>query len=129
MPSILTLFYHEVLYRPLFNALAVLTNIIPGHDIGLAIVVLTLAVRIILFPFSHRALVTQHALKALEPEIEKIKKEHQNNAAEQGKRTMELYKAHGVNPFSGCVTLLVQLPLLIALYHVFWRGISLPHFR
>ena len=121
----LTILYHEILYRPLFNALVLLTNVMPGHDIGFAIITLTLLVRAILFPFSHRALTTQHKLKSLEPEIEKIKKDHKDNAAEQGKRMMELYKAHGVSPFSGCTTLLIQLPLLIALYHVFWRGISL----
>jgi len=121
----LTLLYQEILYRPLFNALVLLTNIMPGHDMGFAIMALTLLVRAALFPVSHRALITQHKLKSLEPEIEKIKKDHKDDAAAQGKRMMELYKAHGVSPFSGCVTLLIQLPLLIALYHVFWRGISL----
>lgn len=121
----LTILYHEILYRPLFNALVLLTNIMPGHDMGFAIVALTLLVRAVLFPVSHRALVAQHKLKSLEPEIDKIKKDNKDDAAEQGKRMMELYKAHGVSPLSGCITLLIQLPLLIALYHVFWKGISL----
>ena len=123
--NILAFIYNEILYRPLFNALVFLTNLVPGHDIGIAIVLLTLAVRIILFPVNHRSLITQIKMKALEPEIEKIKAETKNKTEEQGKRMMELYKEHGVSPFLGCLTLLIQLPILIALYRVFFNGLSL----
>ncbi len=123
--SLLTFIYNEILYRPLFNALVWLTAFIPGHDIGFAIILLTIAVRLILFPFTHRALVTQIKMKELEPEIERIKKETKDRADEQGKRTMALYREHGVSPFMGCLTLLVQLPILIALYRVFWKGLAL----
>lgn len=115
--------YNEVLYRPLANALVFLTSLLPGHDVGLAIILLTLLVRLILFPLSHKSLLTQIKLKSLEPEIKKIKSEAKDGA-EQGRRTMELYRERGVSPFSGCLTLLIQLPILIALYQVFWKGIS-----
>ena len=114
--------YNEVLYRPLFNALVFLTALIPGHDMGIAIILLTLAVRVIIFPLTHRGLITQIKMKQLEPVINKIREEYKNTE-EQGKKMMELYKEHGVNPLSGCFLLLIQLPILIALYHLFWKGI------
>ena len=116
--------FNEIFYRPLANALIFLTGFVPGHDVGIAIILLTLLVRLILFPFSHRSLFTQLKMKELEPEIAKIKEETKNRAEEQGRRMMELYRRHGVSPFSGCLTLLVQLPILIALYQVFLYGID-----
>lgn len=116
--------YNEALYRPLYNALVFLTNLVPGHDIGIAIVLLTILVRIVIFPFTHRGLVTQIKMKQLEPEIKKIKENFKNNTEEQNKKMMELYREHGVNPLSGCFLLLIQLPVLIALYQLFLKGIS-----
>lgn len=115
--------YNEILYRPLANALVFLTGALPGHDMGMAIILLTLLVRAIIFPITHRSLVTQIKMKNLEPEINKIRESQKNNAEEQGRQIMELYKKHGVNPLSGCLLLLIQLPILIALYHLFWKGI------
>ncbi len=115
--------YQQILYRPLFNALVFLTALLPGHDVGLAIILLTLLVRFILLPLSHKSLTTQRKLKELEPEIKKIR-DGSKDKADEGRKTMELYREHGVSPFSGCLTLLVQLPILIALYQVFWQGIS-----
>src|SRR3989344_7923531 len=118
-----SLIYNEALYRPLYNALVFLTGLAPGHDIGIAIVLLTILVRIVIFPFTHRVLITQIKMKELEPAIRKIKETYKNNTEEQNKKMMELYKEHGVNPLSGCFLLLIQLPILIALYHLFWKGI------
>lgn len=120
--NLFSLIYSEALYRPLFNALVFLTGLVPAHDIGIAIILLTLLVRIIIFPLTHRSLITQIKMKRLEPEINKIK-ENYKNAEEQGKKMMELYREHGVNPLSGCFLLLIQLPILIALYQLFWKGI------
>ena len=62
-------------------------------------------------------------MKELEPEIKKIKESYKNNTEEQNKKMMELYKEHGVNPLSGCLLLLIQLPILITLYRLFLNGI------
>src|SRR3989338_7837014 len=69
MSQIFLTLYREFLYRPFFNALVYLTALIPGHDIGIAIVILTILVRVLLFPLTHRSLLTQIKMKALEPEI------------------------------------------------------------
>lgn len=101
------------------NALVFLTGILPFHDLGLAVIILTVLVRFVLFPFTHHSIKAQSKMRSLEPEIARIRDEHKNNQEEQARRIMALYKEHGVNPFSGCLMLLIQLPLLIALYHVF----------
>lgn len=119
----LSSFYHLVLVKPLWNGLIFLTDILPFHDVGISIVVLTLIVRFIIFPFTHRSVKTQVKMKELEPEIQQIKEKHKNNQ-EQTKKIMELYRRHGVSPFSGCLVLLIQLPILLALYKLFWGGVQ-----
>lgn len=119
----LSSFYHLALVKPLWNALIFLTDVLPFHDVGLSIVALTLAVRFIIFPFTHRSVKTQVKMKELEPEIQKIKDKHKNKP-EQTKKIMELYRQHGVSPFSGCLVLLIQLPILLALYKLFWGGVQ-----
>jgi len=115
--------YQEILYRPLLNALILLTEFVPGHDVGLAIILLTIFVRLLLFPFTHHSLLTQRKLKELEPQINQIRFQNKDKLELQSKKIMELYEAHGVRPLFGCLTLFVQLPVLIALYHVFWKGL------
>ena len=115
--------YQEILYRPLVNGLALLTGLVPGHDIGLAIILLTLVVRIVLFPLTHRSLLTQRKMKELEPHINRIRSETKERRELQSQKIMELYRLHGVKPLLGCLTLFIQLPVLVALYHVFWKGL------
>ena len=122
--SILLDVYHEVFYRPLLNGLVFLTDILPYHDLGLAVILLTIFARGLLFPFTHHSVKAQAKMRALEPHIQKIRDEHKDNKEEQGRKIMILYKEHGVNPFSGCLMLLIQFPLLIALYQVFVHGLT-----
>lgn len=117
--------FNTVFFEPLTNALVFLIGVMPFHDIGLATIVLTLVVRFIIFPLNHRSIKTQIKMKELEPEIKKIKERIQKNSQEQARRIMELYRAHGINPFSGFVTLLVQIPIIIALFKVFSTGINI----
>lgn len=122
--SFLTSFFNEVFFRPLLNALVFLTSILPFHDLGFAVILLTILVRFLLFPFTHHSVKAQVKMRSLEPEIARIRDELKNNQEEQARRIMALYKEHGVNPFSGCLMLLIQLPILIALYQVFLVGVK-----
>src|SRR3989338_3596832 len=119
----LSLIYNEVFYRPLLNCLLFLTDILPGNDLGFSVILLTILIRLLVFPLTHQMLRTQNKIKSIEPEIKKIYSETANNKEEQSKRIMELYKKHGINPFSGFLTLLIQFPLLFAMYSVFWKGL------
>lgn len=114
--------YNLILYRPLFNAVIFLYNVIPGHDFGLAIIVLTVAIRLIFFPLSVRTIRSQRALSKINPKIKEIKEKFKNDAQAQSAAIMNLYKEHKVNPLTGCLPLLIQLPILIALYQAFGAG-------
>ncbi len=96
-----------------------LTDILPGQDIGLAVVVATLIVKVILMPLSFAALRTQRAIKAIEPEMKEIREKLKDDKENQAKEMFALYKKYGVNPFAGLLTLIIQLPIVIALYWVF----------
>ena|SRR3989344_1492753 len=115
--------FNEIFFRPLFNALVVITDFLPSNDLGLAVIILTLLVRIILFPLMHRSAETQTRMKMIEPELKKIR-DNFKDKEEQARRIMELYRTHGINPFSSLLLTFLQLPVLIALYFVFRESIS-----
>jgi len=121
--NILIGFYNEILYKPLFNILIIITDIIPTHDLGLAIIVLTLIIRFLLYPLSQKAIKSQKAMAKIQPEMKEIQKKIKDKEA-QVKAIMDLYKKYQVNPFSGFVPLLIQIPILLALYQVFVSGIK-----
>lgn len=115
--------YTDIIYRPLLNLLVWGYNTIPGHDIGLVIILLTLAIRFILAPFMHKSLKSQQAMNALQPKLNELREKHKDNKEAQAKATMDLYKEHKINPLSSCLPILVQLPILIALYQVFNKAL------
>ena len=115
--------WDALLYKPLINALAFLVSIVPYGDVGLAVIILTILVKLILFPLSQKAIESQAAMNVLAPELKKIK-ESGKSKEEQARLTFELYKEHKTNPFSGCLLVLVQIPIIFALYYVFFKGIN-----
>lgn len=115
--------WDAVLYNPFVNILAFLVSIIPGGDLGVAVIILTLLVKTILYPLSKKSIESQAKMNILTPEINKIK-ESGLSKEEQAKKTFELYKLHKTNPFSGCLLVLVQIPIIFALYYVFLKGIN-----
>lgn len=112
-------FFSTFLTQPLYNTLALILSIIPGANVGVAIIILTVLVRGALLPLSHKSVVSQAKMRDLAPHIEKLKEKHKDDKQEQARKTMELYKEHGINPLSGCLLVLVQLPIIFALYFVF----------
>ncbi len=112
--------YHAVLYDPLYNALVFLTNILPGHDVGIAIIVLTILVRVLILPLSQKAIVAQRKMKELEGEISKIKEKYKGEKEQQARATLELYRRNKVNPFSSILSMLIQILLIIPLYKIFF---------
>src|SRR3989338_9059785 len=115
--------WNLLLYKPLLNVLALLVSIVPGGDVGLAIIVLTLLVKIALFPLSQRSIESQAKMNLLAPELKKIKASG-GSKEEQAKKTFELYKEHKTNPFSGCLLVIIQIPIIFALYYVFYKGLN-----
>lgn len=117
-------FYNLVFYKPLYNGLVFLVDKIPFHDLGFAIIALTLIVRVILFPLGHKSSMTQRKIKEVNPEIEKIKDKLKDKKEEQAKEIMALYKRHGINPFSSFLMALVQIPVLITIFIILRKGAS-----
>lgn len=116
--------FNTILYRPLLNLLVFFYNAVPGNDIGLAIVCLTLVIKLALFPLSFKSIKAQKALRDLQPKIDSIKKKYKDKKEEMGKAMMALYKNEKVSPFSSCLPVLLQLPFLIAVYRVFRSGLN-----
>lgn len=114
--------FNTFLYEPLYNTLIFLISIVPGHSVGVAIILLTVAVKFCILPLTHKQSTSQRKIKDIEPQAQGIREKHKNDKQEQARKIMELYKEHGVNPFSGCLLMLVQMPIIIALYWVFYKG-------
>jgi YidC/Oxa1 family membrane protein insertase len=113
-------------YAPLYNGLVWFINIMPWHSVALAVILFTCIIKIILFPLSQKSVKTQFEMKRIEPEINEIKTKYKDDKKAQAEKTMRLYKERGINPFSGVLLMIIQFPVLIALYYVFLNG-GLPN--
>lgn len=126
--NIFSFLYNEALFRPLLNLLIGITNVLPGHSVGWSIIFVTIIVRLILLPsFLHQARAmqkNQEKMKQIQGKLDEAKKKHQKDKAKLSEETMRIYREAGVNPASGCLPLIVQLPVLIALYRVFFSGLT-----
>lgn len=113
-------FFHAVFYDPIYNALVALVAVVPGSDVGIAVILVTIIIRLILLPFSLSAARTQRAMKVLEPKIKELKEMHKGNKEKEALETLALYREARVNPFSSILTVFIQIPVLLALYWVFY---------
>jgi len=115
--------FTTIFYQPILNLLVYLYNTVSFHDLGLAIIFLTVVLKLLLWPLGRSAIKSQKSLQDLQPKIDELKKKY-TDKAELSKATMDLYKENKVNPFSSCLPLLIQLPFLIAVYRVFQDGVN-----
>lgn len=116
--------FSTLMFQPLYNLLIVLYVIIP--DLGVAIIISTVAIRLLLMPLSKKSIESQKKMQEIQPELKKIQKKHKHDKQLQGKKVMEFYKEKGVNPAGGCLPMIVQLIFLITLYRVFMLGLNAP---
>lgn len=113
-----------IFYQPILNLLVFLYNTVSFQDLGVAIILLTVVIKLVFWPFGRQAIKSQKSLQDLQPKLNELKKKYADNKAELSRATMELYKENKVNPFSSCLPLLIQLPFLFAVYQVFRAGVS-----
>ncbi len=113
--------YNTFIFKPLYNGLVGLMDLLPWIDVGIAVILFTIIVRLIIFPLSKQALLTQVRMKEVEPEASAIKAQYKDDRQQQGLKVMELYKSKGIKPFSGVLLLFIQLPILLALISVFYK--------
>ena len=119
--------FFTIFYQPIFNLLVFLYNTISWQDLGVAIVFLTIIVRLILYPLSKQAIKSQKSLQTIQPEIEAIKEKYKDEKEKMGPEIMALYKEKKINPFGSCLPMLVQLPFLFAIYRVFFNELKEPY--
>ncbi len=116
-------FFNTVLYEPLFNLLVFFAWLVPGHSIGWAIILLTLTLKLLLWKLQAKQFTSQIEMRAHQDEIRALQERHKGDRAAQAQALTAYYKEHGISPFSGCLPLLIQLPILIVMYNVFRIGL------
>jgi len=121
----MTELYNLFFYEPIFNLLVFLYNNIPGHDLGIAIIILTIFIRLLLYPLSLKSIKAQKMMQDLQPKLDAIKQQYSSSKEKLAEETMKLYKTEKMNPLSSCLPLLFQLPFLIALFHTL-RDVTNP---
>jgi YidC/Oxa1 family membrane protein insertase len=120
----MTSLFNAYLYQPFLAVFIFIYQHFALHDLGLAIILVTILVRLVLFPLFYRGAKNQTVLARLQPHIKKIQLDHKDNKEEQAKALMELYKENKINPFSGFVLILIQLPIFLALFQIFTKGLK-----
>src|ERR1035437_6305577 len=105
--------FTAVFYQPIYNVLVFLMTLLPWADAGIIIILITIIVRLILFPLSQKSIRTQLKMREIGPELEALKVKYANDKQEQAKQTMNFYKQKGINPFSGFLAILIQFPIII----------------
>lgn len=106
----------------MYNGLIYLIDLLPGGDIGLAVILFTCLIKLILFPLSKGSVKTQIKMRELQPEMNRLQEQYKDNREEQAKQLLQFYKKNDLNPFAGIFLMLIQLPIILALAFIFYRG-------
>lgn len=117
--------YTTLLYEPILNALIGIYHILPWKDFGIAIILITLLIKAILYFPSLSSIKSQRSLQDIQPKLNEIKEKYKNDREKMSAELMKFYKENKVNPLSSCLPILIQFPILIALYRVFIGGLNL----
>jgi YidC/Oxa1 family membrane protein insertase len=114
----MTNIFHELIYQPIYNILIFVYDFFPGGDFGVAIIIVTILLKSALIPLSKKQIESQKRMQEIQPELKKIQEKYKDDKEKQTKEVMGFYKTNKVNPFSGCLPILVQIVFLIAIYRV-----------
>lgn len=109
--------FNTLIVQPLFNLVLFFYAILPYHDLGVAIIIVTILVRLLVWPLASKQLHSQRAMQKLAPEIAKLRKKAGGDKQKESQMLMELYKEKGISPFASLTPILIQMPLLIAFYY------------
>lgn len=108
--------FTTLIVQPIFNLLALIYALLPGHNFGLAIILFTIVVRLLMWPLVKKQLRQVKVMRKLQPELKKIKVAAKGDRRKESLLMMELYKERGVNPFGSLGVLILQIPILFGLY-------------
>ena len=119
--------FTTLIAQPIFNLLVAIYALLPGHNFGLAIIVFTIIIRLLLWPLVKKQLHQTKVMRKVQPELKKIKQQTKGDRQKEALMTMELYKERGIKPMASIGVVLLQLPILLALYSGLNRVIKDPH--
>ena len=119
--------FTTIIVQPIFNLLVLIYALIPGHNFGLAIIIFTILIRLLMWPLVKKQLSQAKAMRELAPELKKIKVAAKGDRQKESMLTMELYKEREINPFASLGVLIIQLPILIGLYSGLRKILNDPH--
>lgn len=111
--------FQTIFVNPIFNLLILLYKYITFEDLGLAIIALTILIRLVLYPLFYKGMKGQSMMQKIQPEIKKVQETHKNDKEAQALALMNIYKENKINPFSSFFYILVQMPVLFAVYRIF----------
>jgi YidC/Oxa1 family membrane protein insertase len=117
--------FFDPIASPLMTVLNYFYSIFGNY--GVAIILLTVIIKLIFWPLTHKSYASMKSMQKLKPEMDKIKERFKNDRARQGQETMALYKEHRVNPMGGCLPMIIQIPVFFALYKSLYQAIELRH--
>lgn len=123
-PSFIRRGWNTLLYKPIFNTLIYLIDKLPGHSLGWAIILLTLIIKLILLVPNQKALRSQKMLQKVQPQLDALKQKYKNDPQRLARETMALWKKYKVSPMGSCLPMLIQFPILIALFYVVKGGLD-----
>lgn len=128
MVGMFSYIWHTFFFDPVYNGLVFFIDVIPGGDVGLAIIGIVIVVKTILLPLSIKAAKTQRIMREISPKLQEIKEQFKDKREEQARAMMAVYRDAGLNPFAGVLVMLLQIPILIALYFSVYSGggVALP---
>lgn len=110
--------FHSFIYQPIYNTLIFLYQAIPGADFGLAIILTTVIIKVLFIPLTQKQIVSQKRMQEIQPKLREIQEKYKNDKEKQTRELMACYKENKVNPFAGCLPLIIQVIFFIAIYRV-----------
>lgn len=119
--------FNDFIVQPIFNFIEVIYAVMPGHDLGIAIIIFTILVRLAMWPIIKKQLHQASLIKKLQPQLKAIKKEASGDKQKEARLQMELYKEHGIKPATTILTLIIQIPIFIGLYQAVLKIIKDPN--
>ena len=115
--------FHTIFYEPIYNLFGIILTILPLHDIGAAIIIVTCIVKILLLPLNLSALRSQYVMKRVQPKLDAVKELQKTNPTLASQKMMAIYKEEKINPFASLFVVILQIPVFFALYFVFRSGL------
>lgn len=117
-----TKLFRAFITKPFLNFLIFIASILPGHSLGVSIIILTLVVKFLLFIPTQHSLKGQKKMQKAQPLLDEIRRRHKEDPKRMQEETMKVWKEHGINPFQSCLPLLIQMPVLIGVFYVVRDG-------